>query len=186
MTAAGNKGRRLSVSAALAACVLLVAAGCSVEQTLPPPWCDSGGSSLIVAQSVRSASQIPCLLELPAGWGIDTVQINEEHSVMTFDSDRAGAGAAVLRLEQACDVSEAVSAPSDLPAAERFESVERVAPSFRAERYYVFPGGCVSWTFDFDEGTSATESVSIGSSLVLFPRQTLQDNISETFVDEEL
>ena len=61
-----------------------------------------------------------------------------------------------------------------------------MAPSFRAERYYVFPGGCVSWTFDFDEGTSATESVSIGSSLVLFPRQTLQDNISETFVDEEL
>ena len=179
-----RKRRRTIAAVGLAALFVLVS--CSVEQTLPPPNCSSGGSGWIVAQSVRSASQVPCLLDLPTGWTVATVQINEHHSVITLDSDRAGEGAAVLRLEEACDVTAAVSAPSDLPPAERFDLIEQAQPSFRAERFYVVPGGCVSWTFDFDEGTSATESVSIGNALALISRQDLQDIVREGFIDEEI
>ena len=196
------KGRLTIAAVGLATLFVLVS--CSVQQTLPPPTCFSGGTHLIVAQSVRSASQIPCLLDLPTGWTVATVQVNEHHSVITLDSDRAGEGAAVLRLEEACDVTDAVSAPSDLIAleaadlgldidpdapptrVERFDLIEQVRPSFRAERFYVFPGGCVSWTFDFDKGASATESVSIGNALALFSRQNLQDMVREGFIDEEI
>ena len=122
--------RRIVGALGLASFFVLVS--CSVEQTLPPPNCFTGGSGLIVAQSVRSATQVPCLLDLPAGWTVATVQVNEHHSVVTLDSDRAGEGAAVLRLEEACDVTAAVSAPSDLPPAERFDLIERVQPSFMA------------------------------------------------------
>lgn len=197
-----GKARRTIAAVGLATLFVLVS--CSVQQTLPPPTCFSGGTHLIVAQSVRSASQIPCLLDLPTGWTVDTVLVNEHHSVVTLDSDRAGEGAAVLRLEEACDVTDAVSAPSDLIAleeadlgldidpdapptrVERFDLIEQVQPSFRAKRFYVFPGGCVSWTFDFDEGASATESVSIGNALALFSRQNLQDMVREGFIDEEI
>jgi hypothetical protein len=215
MSVIGCSNRRRTVGA-VGLATLFVLASCSVEQTLPPPNCFTNGTGLIVAQSVRSASQVPCLLDLPTGWAVATVQVNEHHSVITLDSDRAGDGAAVLRLEEACDVTDAVSAPSDLIAlgedldidiedneeleklfdsieseappkpAERFDLIERVQPSFRAERFYVFPGGCVSWTFDFDEGTSATESVSIGNALALMSRQKLQDNVREGFIDEEI
>jgi hypothetical protein len=178
------KRRRTTTALGLAPLIVLVS--CSVQQTLPPPNCFGDGAGLIVAQSVRSASQVPCLFDLPTGWTVATVQVNEHHSVVTFDSDRAGEGAAVLRLEEECDVTAAVPAPSDQPAAERFDLIERVQPSFRAERFYVFPGGCVSWTFDFDEGTSATESVSIGNALALISRQDLQDNVREDFIDEEI
>jgi hypothetical protein len=173
---------------AWAAATLLVGGllGCSVEQTLPPPYCETSGSGLIVAQSVPPATQIPCLSDLPAGWSVSTVKVNEHHSVVTLDSDRAGDGAAVLRFEDSCDVSAAVSAPSELLLAERYDAIEQVRPSFRAERFYVFDGGCVYWTFDFDAGVSATESVAIGDILTLISRADLQRSISETFLDEEI
>lgn len=168
--------------------VLAVSAftACSVEQTVTPPYCARSGSGLIVAQSVPTATQVPCLIEVPTGWTVATVRVNEHHSVITMDSDRAGAAAAVLRFEAACDVADATPAPSDLPPAERFDAIEQVSPSFRAERYYVFEGGCVYWTFAFDAGVSATESVAIGDTLFLFSREDLQQQLSETFIDEEI
>ena len=70
--------------------------------------------------------------------------------------------------------------------AERYDAIEQVRPSFTAKRYYVFEGGCVYWTFAFDAGVSATESVAIGDSLGLVPRSELQRMIRESFLDEEI
>ena len=160
--------------------------GCSVEQTLPAPYCDRSGSGVIVAQSVPTANQVPCLTDLPEGWSVATVRVNEHRSVITMDSDRAGDGAAVLRFDHLCDVSGAVPVPSELPLAERYDAIEQVRPSFRAERFYVFEGGCVYWTFAFDEGVSATDSVAIGDALALVSRVELQRSISDSFLDEEI
>ncbi len=173
---------------ATAATLLIAGAlgACSVEQTVPPPYCERAGSGLIVAQSVPAATQVPCLDDLPAGWSVATVRVNEHHTVITMDSDRAGDGAATLRFEQACDVDDAASAPSDLPPAERYDAIEQVRPSFKAERFYLFEGGCVSWTFAFDRGVSATQSVAVGESLVLFSRASLQQQIDEQFVEETI
>jgi hypothetical protein len=173
-------------SMALMITVLSAVTACSVEQTLPPPDCEEGGTGLIVAQSVPSASQIPCLLALPAGWSVTRVKVNENHSEVVFDSDRAGDDAATLRLDDGCDVRHTVSAPSDLPAADRYDYVERLEPSFRGERYYVFPGGCVWWQFSFDRGASATEAVAIGESLVLMSREDLRRNVRDSFIDEDI
>ncbi len=172
--------------AALAFLVVVMATGCSVKYTLPPPHCRQEGSGLIVAQSVPTASQIPCLDDLPTGWTYGSIVINERHTVITLDSDRVGEGAAVLRLDESCDTSAAVSSPSDQPAAERFDEIERLRPGLRARQYYVFPGGCVWWTFGFDSGTSATAAVAVDDALVLVPRSELDAAIRENFVDAGL
>lgn len=177
--------RRRCRTVSLAA-IALVLAGCSVRHTLPPPHCRDEGSGLIVAQSVPTASQIPCLEELPAGWTFDSIVINERHSVITLDSDRVGEGAAVLRLEETCDTSAAVVSPSGQPRADRYDEIVRLRPGLRAHQYYVFPGGCVWWTFDFDSGTSATAAVSVDDALVLVPRADLDASIRENFVDAGL
>jgi hypothetical protein len=166
--------------------VTAAATGCSVEQTLPPPDCEEGGTGLIVAQSVPTASQIPCLLTLPTGWSVTRVKVNENHSEVVFNSDRAGDDAATMRLDDGCDVRHTVSAPSDLPAADRYDYVERLQPSFRGERYYVFPGGCVWWRFAFDSGASATEAVAITEALLLVSREDLQRNVRDSFIDEDI
>ena len=168
-------------------CLLLGSAGaCAVEEVLPAPRCDDGGSALIVAQSVPSATQIPCLERLPDGWAVASVTVGETGTVVRLDSDRAGDTAATLRFDAECDVSRAVTAPSELDAATRYDQIDRLEPGFRASRYYVFPGGCVSWEFDFDNDASATESVAIGDTLSLISRQLFNDNLRETFIDEEI
>lgn len=164
----------------------LATSACAVDQVMPAPSCEEGASGLIVAQSVPTASQVPCLAPMPAGWTVASVRIDQDHTEIRFDSDRAGDDAATLRLDAECDPSDAVSAPSDLPPAERFDQILRLAPGFRAARYYVFEGGCVTWRFAFDGDTSATESVAIGEILSLVPRAELNRGIRETFVDEEL
>ncbi len=182
-----SAGVRRRVWAVVGAVVLAssVVSACSVEQTLPPPWCMRSGSGLIVAQSVTTASQIPCLTDLPKGWSVGTVQVDDRHTRVSLDSDRAGDGAAVLRFDDACDVTDAVRTPTPLPA-DRYDLIEQIDPAFRAQRFYVFPGGSVSWTFSFKSGAEASESVLIGDALLMVSREDLQRQLSETFVDESI
>lgn len=165
---------------------VLAAASCSVESSLPPPSCTDGDSAAIVAQSVPTASQIPCLEDLSAGWSVATVTIDQDGTTIVFDSDRAGSQAARLLLRSDCDLSGAVDAPSDLDQAERYDRIDQVDPAFRASRFYRFPGGCLWWEFDFDQGASATESIAIADALHLVPRVELNDSLRATFIDEDL
>ncbi|MDH3753721.1 MAG: hypothetical protein OEU32_07595 [Acidimicrobiia bacterium] len=168
-----------------ASAVLLVAAACSVELATPPPGC-AGGSGLIAAQSVPTAEQIPCFEDLPEGWSFATVNVNQNGTVVRLDSDRAGTTAATLRFEENCDLGAAVAVPSNVDEVERFDFIERLEPSFRAQTYYVFDGGCVTLEFDFDRGASATESVALDDIVAFVSRQDLNESIRESFIDEEL
>ncbi len=173
---------RLAVAAGL-----LTAAACSAEMTMAHPACNGeGGSWLIVAQSVPTASQVPCLDPLPHGWDIETVAIDESGTVITFNSNRAGTIAARLRFTETCDIGDAVSTPSDHPDTERFEHIERIDPSFLATRTYRFDGGCVQWDFEFDQGAPSALSIQLGNSMHLMERSELQRILAESFLDEPL
>lgn len=165
-------------------CLVLV--GCSVEATLSAPHCSSAGSAIIVAQSVPTASKVPCLDPLPDGWSVSTVSVNQDRSVITFDSDRAGEAAATLRFEAECQVEGAVRSVSEHPDTLRFDDILRLPPGFRARRFYRFEGGCVSWEFDFAVEASSTEAIGLGDSLRLVPRQEISDDLSEMFDTDEL
>src|SRR6266540_4376307 len=60
------------------------------------------------AQSVPSASMIPCLRSDQEGWTVVNVAVNAGRSVVTLDHDRAGASAVVARLTATCDPAGAV------------------------------------------------------------------------------
>ena len=180
-----SSSRRL-ILLRLAAVLGLVAAACSVEHALPVPDCQRGESALIVAQSVPTADFVPCLDPLPTGWVADTTKIDQDGTVIRLSSDRAGAGAASLHYAETCEVGEAVSVPSDQEGAEAFEYVERIEHGFRADRHYVFAGGCVWWEFDFDADASATLSIELQDRLTLVTREFLNESIRENFIDEEL
>jgi hypothetical protein len=161
-------------------------AACSLEDALPHPDCVAGGSGLIVAQSVPRAELVPCLGPIPDGWSIESVTVDQDGSTLWLDSDRAGDGAARLLYRPECPLDGAVAVPTDHSGALAFEQVERIRPGFRADRVYVFGGGCVRWEFDFDPGASATLSIELRNALTLMPRSVLNDSIRETFIDEEL
>jgi hypothetical protein len=150
------------------------------------PYCSGPTSSLIMAQSVPTAEIIPCVTDLPVGWSVASVSVNQDRTVMELDSDRAGERAAVFRYESSCVVGDAVLVRSDDPRIERYENSERIEPDYRAVWYAVFEGGCWSWQFDFAEGTSATLAVRIDGAIDWISRDDLNATMAETFVDAEI
>jgi membrane-associated phospholipid phosphatase len=99
----------------------------------------------LMAQSVPSASLVPCLRFLPAGWSVAEVAVNDGRSVITLDHDRAGSQAAVVRLTTACDTTGAAEVPSSQPGTRRYTRVGRLADEFSASFYDRFPGGCTTY-----------------------------------------
>jgi tRNA A-37 threonylcarbamoyl transferase component Bud32 len=96
------------------------------------------------AQSVPSASLVPCVRSLPVGWTVANVTVNDGRSVLTLNHDRAGDAALVVRLTAACDPGGAVEGPSATEGIRHFQRTESRAGEFSATWYDRFPGGCVT------------------------------------------
>jgi hypothetical protein len=103
---------------------------------LEPQW--------LLAQSVPSASLVPCLGSLPVGWMMGPVTINDGRSVITLNHDRAGPGVLVIRLTATCDTRGATEVSSDQPQVRRYQRIGRQTPRFEATRFDLFQGGCVT------------------------------------------
>lgn len=167
--------------------IALACAACAVDETLPAPYCEGDDTSvLIVAQSVPSARFIPCIIELPVGWTVDSVSVNQDRTIVRLESDRAGDDAAVLRFEETCDIGGAGLVPSDDPGIERYAYSERIEPKYLASAYYRFEGGCWWWQFDFVEGVPGELADDVIESLIWISRDELNEMIAETFIDENL
>jgi hypothetical protein len=138
---------------------------------LEPQWLE--------AQSVPSASLVPCLRSLPVGWTLSNVTVNNGRSVLTLDNDRAGMGAMVVRLAATCDPTGASPVLSDQPGVRRLMLIQDLAPMFSATRFDVFAGGCVSTRMTAPVGSRA--EVATESSLILgfTTRQALQQTLEE-------
>src|SRR5918993_1997201 len=98
----------------------------------------------LMAQSVPSASLVPCLQLVPVDWTVAEVAVNNGRSVITLDHDRGGRAAMVVRLTASCDLAGATEVPSEQPGARRYLRVDPNSTEFSATRAYTFPGGCVT------------------------------------------
>jgi hypothetical protein len=138
---------------------------------LEPQWLE--------AQSVPSASLVPCLRSLPTGWTLSNVTVNNGRSVLTLDNDRAGMGAMVVRLAATCDPAGASQVLSDQPGARRLMLIHDLAPTFSATRFDVFTGGCV--TTQLTAPVASRAEVTSEASLILgfTTRQTLQEALEQ-------
>jgi membrane-associated phospholipid phosphatase len=101
----------------------------------------------LMAQSVPSASLIPCLQLVPVDWTVAEVAVNNGRSVITLDHDRGGRAAMVVRLTASCDLAGATEVTSEQSGARRYLRVDRNSTEFSATRAYTFPGGCVTQRF---------------------------------------
>src|SRR5215217_1986507 len=95
----------------------------------------------LMAQSVPSASLIPCLELVPVDWTVAEVAVNNGRSVITLDHDRGGRAAMVVRLTAACDLAGATEVTSEQRGATRWYRGRD------ATRAYKFQGGCVTQRF---------------------------------------
>jgi tRNA A-37 threonylcarbamoyl transferase component Bud32/membrane-associated phospholipid phosphatase len=138
---------------------------------LEPQW--------LLAQSVPSASLVPCLHPLPVGWMMGNVTVNDGRSVIRLHHDRAGPGVLVLRLTATCDTRGATPVPSSQPQVRRYQRIQRQAPRLEATRFDLFPGGCVT----AQAAVPAANQAEITGQLATIPsyttRQALQQALDQ-------
>jgi hypothetical protein len=148
-----------------------------------PPECQrSRGEALYLqAQSVPSASFMPCLNALPLGWRFGGLYVRKGSSLLVLDSDRGGQRALLVSLESHCDTSRAKEVtPTDEPGTRRWDGLESEASRYAGLRYYVFPGGCITYQFDVsdDERTAFTAEAEL--AIGLYSRAALEDRVRST------
>jgi membrane-associated phospholipid phosphatase len=104
--------------------------------------CEPHEPLLLMAQSVPTASLVPCIEILPLGWTLGDVVVANGSSRFTMTSDRGGV--LVAELTASCDLAGAVELTSEQPEARRYLRVERNPAEAVMTRTYTFPGGCVT------------------------------------------
>jgi membrane-associated phospholipid phosphatase len=178
--------RRIGLAAAvLVVAFIAVAIG---FQTVGPvgnlgaaaPTCGTGHSMILSAQAVPAAASLPCIAALPSGWSVGGADIASGKVRLWLNSDRAGGRAVTVTLTAACDTSGARQIPSDKPGMRRYEHPISLLPRFADLRFYTFPGGCVSYRFDFAPGASPVLAGATDSALSFQPRSALVDFIRRT------
>lgn len=167
----------------LAATLLLSLVGCAAGDTGQTPLCTNidDGVFVLLAQSVPSATQLPCVSEFPAGWSFGGSAISSGLGRFWLDSDRGGIHAVEVSLRSSCDTTDAIEErPAPDEAATRvFVRPDSLNPSFTGVRFLRFAGGCIDYTFRFASGASSTLAIEAVDALSLLPRATVVSEVQD-------
>jgi hypothetical protein len=153
------------------------------------PFCASGDEPgtpflVLMAQAVPSASQLPCVESLPAGWSVSEAFVRDGRARFALDSDRVGMHAVQVVLERTCQFEgdKVTRVPSDEPGMRRYEQIGKVRSGvgFTGTRFYLFTGGCVSYRFQFNTEERAGPIGEVTLALSFLSRDALRTLIRET------
>ena len=175
----------------LALAVCLAATGCArpvsteLTQAREPACRYQGrqGTALVIlmAQAVPTASQLPCVELLPAGWSVSDVFVRNGRVRFSLDSDRVGMHAVRVVLERFCTLGQVTRVPSDHPGTRRYQEVISIEPGRRYQGavYYLFPGGCVTYRLDFHSDEQARPLGEVSLALGFVTRDALRQTLSD-------
>lgn len=139
---------RARLTAAVTLVAALVAAGCTAPiRNDAAPRCNKTDTLVLLAQSVPSATLVPCIEAVPAGWWFGNMDIGTGDASFTLDSSEAGIDAVRVTLADRCRTAGATEVTSDEAETRQFERIESLVGEYRGTRSYVFTGGCVSYRF---------------------------------------
>ena len=172
----GRRGGRATLAAVLAAVVLGAMTGltgcAAVSNTAPR--CDQPLRLAIIAQSLPTASYVPCIRDLPPGWSTSGFDATQSGTSFLLDSDRSPGRPVKVRLTATCEPGITSPSPPRAPGVLTYTRLTSVSPRFAGTLYDVFPGGCVSYAFDFALGSQIALLEQFEGAIGLYPRQQLQ------------
>jgi tRNA A-37 threonylcarbamoyl transferase component Bud32 len=127
----------------------------------------------LLAQSVPSATQVPCVPSLPAGWTLDHVAVNSGQSLLSFDHDRAGPGALTAKLTAACAAGQAEEIEPGQSGIRGYQRVAESPAEVVITRLDVFAGGCLTTRLVTPPAQRAELTAQLPRLLQFVPRQRL-------------
>jgi hypothetical protein len=135
---------------------------------------------VLMAQSVPSATLLPCISSLPAGWSYGGSDVRSGSSRFWLDSDRAGIHAVEVSLTPSCGIAGAVDVTnSTTEAGVRAFLHEFVLHPFRANRYFLFPGGCVIYRYRFGANADPVLALEADEALTFGLRAVVVEKVHE-------
>jgi len=138
------------------------------------PGCGDPLRLAVVAQSVPSASYVPCIRDLPPGWTTSGFDPTQDGTSFLLNSDRAPGRPVTVRFTATGNVRGASPSPSRAPGVLTYTRLDSISPRFAGTLYDVFPGGCVSYRFDFGSGSQIELMEQFEQAVDLYPRQQLR------------
>ena len=144
------------------------------------PTCGTGEVMILMAQAVPTATSVPCVAALPAGWKVGGVRVSRGEGRFWLDSDQAGDHAVdvTLRPPSECVLQGSHEVTSDEPGMRRFDQPTQLPPGLRATRMYVTDGGCVTYRFAFEGDTNASAIGVLDGALGFQDREDLVREVS--------
>jgi hypothetical protein len=142
------------------------------------PECGTGDEMILMAQAVPSASFLPCIAALPAGWSPGLMRAQTGRATFTLRAARGRQSVRItLREADRCSVREAAEVPSDEAGMHRYERPDQLPPRLRTTRTYQFDGGCVVYDFALNGRDVAPLLFDIDAALAFEPRGALVDKV---------
>jgi hypothetical protein len=173
--------------AALLCCLLLALTGCQSGVDFSAagglPKCQStsdipSGGVLLMAQAVPTSAWVSCLELLPIGWHFEELKARDGKAEFTLGSDRDGPRPVTVLLARSCRV-QGSEKPSERPGMKRYERTTRLTGGYAGERYYTYPGGCISYRFNLTGQSRADPVGEISDALGVVSRQSLREWVYE-------
>jgi hypothetical protein len=160
---------------ALATVAVLFLAACGpvqVQRAFQQPTCEPSDVVGLMAQAVPTSRFLPCIAQFPAGWMFDSSEIKSNKAIFWMDSDRAGMKAVEVTLTRSCDPS-GTPIPSDEPGTRLFVRSETDGTRYIGTRYYLFPGGCITYDVDLPKQQAPVLSTEVSTAIGMFRRAAL-------------
>ena len=172
---------RVAVLVAVAAAVLAVGCGSSVGNPVRILPCTPSEDRLddrmiLMAQSVPTASAVPCMRTELDDWFLDDVDSWDGRTRIEF-SRLIDEFALRIMVTRTCDLGGASETTTDQPGTRRFDERIRTEGSYRDRRFYLLPGACVAYEFQLT-GTGAEEAAQdISGAIGFVSRDQLADQV---------
>jgi hypothetical protein len=164
--------KRVAATVAAIAVAALSLVSCGTNE-LAAPRCTATQRLGIVAQSVPSAAFVPCVATLPAGWHVQTFEVERARTRLSLRSDRAARPVEIV-FDSACDVRGASPVAPRSTGIRSYLHVTSIDPDYRGTQFDVFPGGCLTETFVFARGPHIALIDDLRTAVDLYPRAELR------------
>jgi hypothetical protein len=172
---------RVAVLVAVAAAVLAAGCGSAIGDPLRVLPCTPSDGELdkqmvLMAQSVPTASAVPCMRAELDDWFLDDLDSWDGSTRIEF-SRLIDQVALRIYLTRTCDRGGASETATDQPGTRRFDQRIRTASSYRDRRFYLLPGACVTYEFGLT-GAGADEAADdISRAIGFVSRDQLADQV---------
>jgi hypothetical protein len=163
--------------------VAVLAAGCSSSigdpvDILPctPSNHELDKRMVLMAQSVPTASAVPCMRAKLDDWFLDDLDSWDGRTRILF-SRLIDEFALTIELTPTCDPGAATETATDQPGTQRFDQRIRTGSSYRDRRFYLLPGACVMYEFKLTGTGAEAAAGEISRALGFVSRDQLADQV---------